>query len=143
MDINLQTFSDRIDIYLLSSPRRKRKTGQLRPLHHFVGHNLDQSLFQCLQTCLVLFFCSDLVGVTQSRAVAILIPPTNLQKVQITIQTLWFGLTFFYASFQNQPQNEVVFLYKLDGKWEVENLKRISVVRRLQYVLNSVEIKNL
>lgn len=32
-------------------------------------------------------------------------------------------------------------MYKLDGKWEVENLKRISVFRTFQYVLNSVGIK--
>jgi len=32
MDVNLQMFSDGIDVYLLSSLRRKRKTGQLRPL---------------------------------------------------------------------------------------------------------------
>lgn len=48
-----------------------------------------------------------------------------------------------YASFQNQPRKEIVLLYKLDGNWEVENLKGISVVRRFRYILYLAGIENL
>lgn len=110
MDINFQMFSDGIEVCLLSSPKRKRKQSNYNtppsppPPHYFVGRNLDQSLFQCLQISLVLFFSSALVGVTQSRAVVILIPPTNLQKVHITIQTLWFGLIFLMQVFKTSHE---------------------------------------
>lgn len=71
------------------------------PPCYFVGHNLDQSLFQCLETSLVLFFSSDLVGVIQNGAVVILILAPKLAESTDHYPNFVVWSHISYASFQN------------------------------------------
>lgn len=100
------------------------------PRSLFVGCNLDQNLFQCLQTCFILFFSSHLMGVIQSRAVGILIFPTNSQKVHITIQNLWFDLTFLMQVFITNHEMKQCFCTNSmkRGRWKISRDYQLSGV---------------
>lgn len=60
--------------------RRNQNSNTSSTPPYFVGRNLDRSIFQYLQTSLVLFFSSDLMRFIQSRAHVILILPQSCKK---------------------------------------------------------------